>query len=386
MNTSQEQLLRLLTLSIHGGVPAYESFSSINGKELFDLALQQNVSSFLYPTINKHRENIKLDEHIMQRWKESTLFIATRQISMINGIRIILDLFKSNGIPAISLKGLVLKQLYPQPELRNMGDIDLFIDEIYIQKSIELLSTLGYHPRSRDLNDPKYIHIVMQKPNSFSVELHRTLWRPTTSRKRINQIWINHILKNKRQQEIEGLQYTALSLEDELINLVIHLARHLMHSKANLQQLCDIVLFINAYWHMLDLEYIEQTLESMDYFTFYQYLLSACHLYFTLTIPMYTGSIDENKSEMLMNYIFISEIQSKDQSEWRRPLSDHYTFARNYPFLIPFAIVLEVGRQLMRKMKIILHSIPFTEKCLKFLRRFKTKTRFLRSIGLYLRY
>lgn len=358
MNTSQKQLLLILTLTIHGGVPTHESFSSINGEELFHLALQQNVCSFLYPTLNKYREEIKLDELIMNRWKAATFAIASRQLKMLEGLKTIFDLFKSNGISVISLKGLALKQVYPQPTLRNMCDLDLFINEKDIQKSIELLCTQGYHPspKNRPLNGSEWMHYIMEKPHSFSVELHRTLWHPKIMKKRNNQLWFDHIWKNVRQQEIEGIQYTALSPEDELINLVIHLARHLRSSSENIQQFCDIVLFIKTYWYMLDLEYINQTLKSMNLFTIYQFLLSTCYFFFGLSIPIDPNYLDKNKSEILMNDI----LGSKDEKESWRPLSDQIKFT--------------------------LHSIPLTEKPIMVFKGFSKRARFLRSVGLNLRY
>lgn len=381
MNTTQEQLLRLLTLAIHGGIPIRESFSSINGKELFNLATKQNVCSILYPVLKIHSEDIKLDEQIIRKWKTATLFIATRQLSMINGMKTIFDLFISNDIPAISLKGLVLKQLYPQPELRNMCDIDLLIDEKDMQKSIELLSTLGYHPNSMNLKDPKHMHIEMEKPSSFSVELHRTLWHTHFMRKKDNDIWFNHIWENKRRLEVEGIQFTALALEDELINLVIHLATHLIYSGANLRQLCDIVLFLNTYWEMLDLEYVNQTIKSMDLFIFFQYLLATCHLFLGLTIPTNSDILEKNISEILMNDIFNSEIysQTTDQSEGWRTLSCRYAFARNNQFLIPLALGIEVGLQFVKKRKNFLYSISYAKESFK---GFRTRARFLHNIGL----
>lgn len=390
MTTHQAQLLRLLTLALHGGVPDAEVFSSINGEELFNLALQTQVSSFLYPTLNQYRGELQLNEQLMRRWKETTLLLATRQLHMFAGISSIFDLFKANNIPAISLKGLVLKQLYPQPELRTMGDIDLLIDEINIQKAIELLSTQGYQlsPKEQDLNDPKWMHIVLRKPGSFSVELHRTLWHPTLMKKRSNQLWFEHIWENKRLLEIEGLQYTALSPEDELINLVIHLATHLLHTGANLQQLCDIVLFIKAYWDTMDLEHIDQTLQAMELFTFYQHLLSTCHMFLGLTTPSYPTNFDIAKSEILLQDIFnsIMHRQITADREIKKPLSERYPFARNHQFLIPLALALDFGRQFVRKTNSLLHTIPFTVKCLKILSCYNTRARYLRRIGVHMRH
>jgi len=356
MNTSQEQLLRLLALAIHDGVPSGESFYSINGEELFDLALQQNVYSFLYPTINKYREDIKLEEPIMHRWKMATLYLATRQLNMVNDIRTMLGLFKSNCIPVISLKGLALKKVYPQSELRSMGDLDLLVEEINLMRSIELLSIYGYYPSSKDLNDPNYMHIEMQKPGSFSIELHRTLWHPTIMRKRDTLSWFKHVWENKRLQELEELQFTALSLEDELIHLVIHHARHLMHSDANLLQLCDIVLFIKAYWDIMDTRYIDQTLRSMDLLRFYQHVLTTCHLFLRLNLPINNSILENNKSEILLNDIFNSKIH-------RRTID-------------------EGDRRFVREIKNTLHHIPLAEKFVEFLKGFNTRSRFLRSIGL----
>lgn len=385
MNTSQGQLLRLLTLALQGGEPTDESSPSINGEELFNLALQQNVYSFLYPTLNKFREDIKLDEPIMHRWKAATLYMATRQMGMINEIRTILGIFKSNEIPVISLKGLALKQVYPHPELRNMSDLDLYIDEMNLKKSIELLRTYGYHPSLRDLSDPKFMHIEMQKQGTFSVELHRTLWHPTFMKKKDNLTWFNHIWENKRLQKIEELQFTALSPEDELIHLIIHLARHLMHSGANLQQLCDIVLFIKAYRDIMDTEYINHTLKYMDLFVFYQYLLTTCHVFLGLTLPINISNLEQGKSEFILNDIFNSKKhrQTTAELESGRTLSDRYILAGDNRILIPLAIVLDVGQQLIKKIKTTLHNIPFTEKSIMFFNSFNRRSRFLRSIGLY---
>lgn len=377
MNTTQEQLLHLLTLALHSEVPIENSFSSINGEELFDLALQQNVLAFLYPTLNNHRQKILFDELIIHRWKVATLHLASRQMRMINEIRYILDLFRINGIPVISLKGLALKQVYPHPELRNTNDLDLLIKETDIQKSIELLSTQGYHPSIEDLYNPNYMHIEMQRTGTFSVELHRTLWHPTIMKKRDDHAWIKHIWENRRQQEIEEFQLSTLSLEDEFIHLIIHLARHFMHSGANLQQLCDIVLFIKVYWDSLNKEYIDQTIISMNLFTFYQYILTTCHFYLGLTLPATYNILDKNKSKTILIDILNSKKSLQAQKR-----SNHIILGRNNKFLIPLTFILEAGRSCLIKIKITLHRVTFIEKCIRSYAVFNKKSRFHRSIGL----
>ena len=385
MNTSQEQLLRLLTLTIHGGVPTCESFSSIDGDELYKLALQQNVCALVYSTIIKYPENIKLEEQIMRRWKHNTLLGVTRQLFMMDGMKPIFDLFSSSGIPVISLKGLTLKQLYPQPELREMSDLDLFIEEKDMARSIEVMKTQGYHPRSLHLENPDHMHIEMDKSDSFTVELHRTLWPLHNFKKKdVTRIWFNHIWENKRQLELEGIQFTALPLEDELINMVIHLAKHIMNYGSDLRQFCDIVFFLKAYWHTMDVEYVDRTIKSMDLFLFYQYLLTTCHLFLGLDIPVIESNIDISKCEILMSDTLNFEMMhltTEEKESWII-LSSIYFFARNNQLLMPLAFVIEVGRQIVKKKKTLLNSISFSKRSIK---AFSERARFLRSIGLLVR-
>lgn len=364
MNTSQVQLLGLLAHAINEEVSAFKTFPAINGEELFNLALQQNVSSFLYPTINKCSKELNLDNQIMRRWQEATLYMATRQISMINEIRTILDLFETNGISTISLKGLVLKQLYPQPELRNMGDIDLLIHEEDIQKSIELLGKHGYQPNSKDLNTPRFMHIVMQKIGTFPVELHKTLLDPKIMKNKVDQIWLDHIWHNKRFVKMQGLHFNALSIEDELINLVVHLARHVMEAGAQLRQLCDFALFYKFYRKILDFEYIEIVIQSMDLYKFYLNLLSTCHLYLKLPIPP-SNILEKNNSETLINLIW-SESTMRRKSKKK--------------------IFNESSTQFENGIEVILKNIPYLKRTSTFVKRFKAKANNLRSVGLYIKY
>lgn len=376
MDTTQYQMLRLLKLTIHGSVPNFNEYSPVNGEKLFNLALQHNVCSFLYPTVIKYHKELMIDELIMKRWKEVTLCIAARQMTMVNEINTMLSLFEDNGIPVISLKGLALKLLYPQPELRNMGDLDLLVCEKEIKKSIEFLSTQGYQPNAKDLNDPKYMHIGMKKTGSFSIELHRTLWHPAIMKKKDVQLWLNSIWQNKRQINMGDIRFTALSIEDELINLIVHLARHLMGTGARLCQLCDFVLFVKTYWNRISKEYIEQTLISMNLYAFYRHLLSTCSFYLGLSVSN-VEIYKENKSDILINLIYNSTKHRKTTNE-----AEHNTNSN----LWPFAYILKIRRQGIEIIKGFLKGVPFVTRSTLFIRSYKAKAYNLRSIGLYLKY
>ncbi|KGK91414.1 hypothetical protein DP73_03900 [Desulfosporosinus sp. HMP52] len=355
MNTTQQQLLYITKQVIHDQVPAAGSFSAIDSQGLYDLALRQNVCALVYPMLENYPEVIKLDEEIMDKWRTTSLYIITHQIRKINGLKIAWELLKANDVMAISVKGIAIREVYPQPELRNMGDVDLLIHEQDMQKSIDLLSTLGYQANLMNMKDPEYMHIAMYKKDSFPIELHRTLWHPKHMKKINNRNWCNHIWENYRLLNVEGFEISALSHEDELINLVVHLARNLKDNTANLQQLCDLAFFLNKNQDFMNFDYIDKIMKSMNLWTYYQYLLKTCDMFLGLKISVNFSSLDKNKSIHLIENIINSDSVSRkiESEEW---------------FL---------------KIKTYLNRITFTRKLLKPL---LTRGRFLRSIGLHFRY
>ncbi|AFQ45970.1 nucleotidyltransferase domain-containing protein [Desulfosporosinus meridiei] len=379
MNASQEQLLHLLTLMIHGGEPNSGLFSKVNENELFEIALRQNVSSLLHPIIEAYSAELNLDEQIKRDWKKSTILIAVQQLRITSQLDPILNLFKENNVSTISLKGLVFKQLYSQPELRTMSDLDLLISVEDIPKSIELLKRLGYDvPDNFNVNDPGHMHIEMYKPGSLPVELHKTLWNPRYMKKRDNQQWTNQLWKNKRLTEVGGIQFTALALDDELINSVIHMATHLIYSGIKLRHLCDFALFLKTYRDKFDFEYINSTLKSMDLFSFFNYLLLTCNSYLALEVPI--AIIQKNQCKLLINDIFATN--SVAEAEGWLELSGRYPFYRNNRLLFPLAFLIEVCRQLIKKRKSMFISISYSKRSFK---AFSTRTHLLRIIGLHVR-
>lgn len=357
MTKSQKQLLTLLKFAINSEWIDSEIIPDADGKELFELALRQNLYSYLYPIIITHKKKIGIDEHTIQRWRTATVRAAATQLHNNQELFDIFNIFRSSNISVISLKGLVLKQLYPQPEIRNMSDIDLLVKEEDIEKCIRLLKAHGYFPHDDDLKNPKYMHVEMIKSGSYSVELHRTLWHYTIMKRMDSKKWLSHIWEHQRPVEIGNLHFNALSLEDEFINLVIHFARHIMTSGANLRNLCDICLFIKKYWIVLDITYIGQMLNSMDLYIFYQHLLNTLHLYLGLENLTGKEKAEINNSEILFDIIFNSEINQQRKRK-------NKTFGKINTFL---------------------KRIPFIPKLVRILYFFNQKTRRLRSVGLYLR-
>ncbi len=75
------------------------------------------------------------------------------------------------GIPHIPLKGAILRPLYPAPEMRTSGDIDLLVGESSADAAASALtSSLGYQKVRRGSHD-----ILLTAPSGVHLELHFVL-------------------------------------------------------------------------------------------------------------------------------------------------------------------------------------------------------------------
>lgn len=90
---------------------------------------------------------------------------------------------RSGGIPAVALKGAQLAwQIYPQPWLRPMRDLDLLLPEEQIGPAFGLLEKEGFRAEGNLVRRPE--DPMMWRVNDFSlwhpggdfIELHRSLW------------------------------------------------------------------------------------------------------------------------------------------------------------------------------------------------------------------
>ena len=136
MDVSTRMLLNIIKLGIT--------------KEKFNVDIEFNISEFM-ELIEKHHISTmvynglyKCGVTIPEKYK-NILFQIALQEAVINGkqlglIKEIRTLFNNNEIDHVFLKGSVLKELYPTPETRRMGDIDVLIRVEQYEKIIKSLT------------------------------------------------------------------------------------------------------------------------------------------------------------------------------------------------------------------------------------------------------
>jgi len=162
------------------------------------------------------------------------------------------------GIDFLMMKGSVLKNIYPKPVMRQMGDIDLMIYDTTMNRSRELFKFMGY-----DLVNSVKIHDVYKKEPHWIVEAHWSLFDKDVDKK------IYDYYQTRRAKLVPGKQSTyELSIEDFYVYMIAHMAKHFYENGCGIRNLVDIYVYLEHYKDKFDYDKLEGELEVCGLSTF----------------------------------------------------------------------------------------------------------------------
>jgi hypothetical protein len=374
LNKNQEFLVKILSSAIRGNIFYYSDRTDIDFSIVMKEAELHQVHTLIYPILNKNQKNI--NPELLSEWKLKTNISATLQIQNIHNFINMLECFDTAGITIVALKGLVIRNLYSQPELRIMSDVDILVKSSDIKRSKRLLKDSGY---SIYESSSKHYHFKCR--NKIAIELHKQL----LDHRFINnadqfekEIWNNLATANLGKTFVKVLlpQY-------ELLYLCLHSAIHMMLDGFGLRQLCDIVLFIETNYSEIDWNLFVDMISRYGIAKYTKALFRLCEILldFHSPIELFYEKEDENNMEYLIQYIFSGGVFGSNEidhfitnkmirySNFNGPeslpgklesklsflfpsvdkMDTTYNYAKENPFLLPIAWIHRIFISIFRK-------------------------------------
>lgn len=281
MNKFQEQLLSLLSIAI--GQNSITSFTTdaIDWKELYAEAKVHAIHGLIYPLLNKYKNKLNPDKETFEELQRFSITNAIVQKMNMQLLRDILIQFNELNISIILLKGIVLREFYPYPELRTMGDIDLLVKPNDLERSVALIKKFGYIV-STEHTDIK--HTMLVSDSKIIIEVHTAITYP----KEINHVdtdsFETHLWNNAINANVNGIETLALSPTDQLIHIFLHMAHHILSSGFGLRHLCDLIFFVNANRTTIDWDNFYKSIEAFKLDGFVSSTFILCHKYLNMDI------------------------------------------------------------------------------------------------------
>ena len=233
-----EVMIDILKASLNGEAPCIEV--SVDWRRLFDEARLHGVVTLLYDAILRLPSELQPKGDDALSWvlsAERTRHHYARQAEV---LRCLALRAKSAGLPMLLLKGMDLSRLYPVPDSRACGDIDVYFFDRY-EEGNALLGDAGA------ALDGKHSEVMV---DGVMVENHKTLLDQLLRRQREAERYIASTLP-LATQDTEGLYHLAPM--GAMVYLLMHTVGHLTAKyKMPLRNMLDWGLFLDAHRHILD--------------------------------------------------------------------------------------------------------------------------------------
>ena len=158
-----------------------------------------------------------------------------------------------NDITPVIVKGLVCRQVYPKPDLRVSADEDLYVSPKHTLRASRLLTKSGLRPLLCESEDTE--QCAFCSVNGLYIELHKYLFSCDSYFDKYNKVF-EKAFERSVFITVEGVDICTLSPTDHILYLILHSARHFLHSGVGIRQVCDVVMFSHFYGKDIDWEYV----------------------------------------------------------------------------------------------------------------------------------
>lgn len=164
-NTNEGYFLHLLKCGLKSEKPE-EPPVGIDFEAIFELAKKQDVENIVFLSIDQLENNI--DSNLYSIWQEAYYKRMKYSAFQDMALEELIEVFTKAGIDCMPLKGSVIKNYYPSPDLRCMGDIDFLVREQNRQVVRDIMHSLGYED---DLLDDGQVD-AFKKGKLTYIEIH----------------------------------------------------------------------------------------------------------------------------------------------------------------------------------------------------------------------
>lgn len=386
MNNNKRMLAMLLNCSIRDKKFNEIEWHDINWSYIISESQQHGIYPLLYPVIKDLNSSDDMYNDLKEKWKKNTLKSAIHHARQITQIGKVLEEFNRSNIPVIALKGLILRTLYPKPDLRTMGDADILVHQEDLEKVRIVLASMGYAKAT----DDSLVHIIFIHKHYFPIEVHWAL----ADKRFINDVSIfeSEIWDHAVLTDISGTTVLSLGSEDLLMHLLVHMAVHMKSGGFGLRQLCDLVLLVEKERFSIDWNSFKIKIEHNNLNKFAIAIFNACHTLFNLQIPNEFNSVNNNHNNKSINRliddIFNSGVYGRKSLErvWGNSLlniesinknsnkvknviniifppidtlSDTYSYAKKHKILAPIAWIHHVFSGIFNKNYTLFDKLKF---------------------------
>ncbi len=325
-------------------------------------------------------------------------------------LREIIGAFSEEGIPVILMKGAVIRDYYPEPALRSMGDIDFVVRHEDREKSDRIMTeVLGFRKLVAE-------HAVWNYSlGQIMVEIHEKMFYKELGPEVDLTGYFDRVWEHCRRGQAFGIGSDCLYIPEEefhFVYLMAHTAKHVVTQGSGFRAYLDMVMAVRSTGGTMDWKRIGAELEKLRLLTFTKTCFSLCKRWFGVRMPYDREPLDEDFYQEVTEKTFADGVFGLDNranetagvaqeigrsedaygvaavklgirkffpSYGNMQITPWYSWVDGKPYLLPAAWAYRLGYCTVKKFRASIHKLeqPFTERA-----EIESRQRLLRKWGL----
>lgn len=244
-----EYLIELIGCALEGE-KAPEKPQDVFWEHIFALSMFHGIDNLAFYSVE--RLISQPEGELLRKWRQRRDMAAVKSVTQLAERDRIDSVFSKNEIRHLMLKGCLLKEMYPQDDFRSMSDLDILIDEENMDKTVQILKSMGYEFESECDH-----HIAFCKQPVLNIEIHTRLLPKYFEKgcEYYSDPWAH---------TAEAAPYCRkLGWNDYYVYMLAHFAKHYYQGGSGIRSVMDIHVFLQKHGAELDRGYICRELEKM---------------------------------------------------------------------------------------------------------------------------
>lgn len=263
MNRNEQCLINILK--------AYLNDEKLNNdiislNDLYSFSKGHNLAPIVFSMI-KEKEAQESDKKAYKTFQDGFYDAIVRYDMQKEIIGELTDLFEQNSIKYVFFKGAEIKEYYPTPELRVMGDVDVLIEKEQRDNVKALLTKNGFELITS--NGPVYSY----QKNDVLIEVHTKIISGKVGSANAEEYFENAI----NYAEFEGV-CGKLNPNYHFEYLLAHIAHHFWFYGAGVKLILDLAVMMKRY--DIDLNKVTNNLGEIHLDKFAKIIITICHKWF----------------------------------------------------------------------------------------------------------
>ncbi|MBR3644906.1 MAG: nucleotidyltransferase family protein [Lachnospiraceae bacterium] len=248
MNLTEKLFINIIANYIND-VPVDERLiEQMDVERMKELVRIHKVAAISYTILKQYPVDKQFLDYIERGFLVEVMFHQKK----INTLSLIKNIFSENNIECLCVKGCHICKLYPNPEFRTMGDLDILvkeedmihIKELFVQKGMDFVP------------ENSYDNVWNFRYRGTEIEIHSNL---ISEGRMMNDYDYKSFFKDAFEHKVR-LDEQTYKLEDEynLTYTLFHIAKHFYNSGCGVRMLMDIPVMVNKFdldwdrlWHTL---------------------------------------------------------------------------------------------------------------------------------------